>query len=111
VHEASIARQLLDAVLAHAGDGRVEVVHGWIADAEALSRESLVFHFDAHARGTAAEGARLELRLVQVEARCRRCAHTFVVDHHHLPLCPACGAVDAELLGKVGLGIESLEVA
>ena len=110
MHEAGIARQLLDVVLVHAGGSRVEVVRGWIADAEALSRDSLAFHFDAHARGTAAEGARLELRLVQLEARCRPCGRSFAADHHRVLLCPACGAVDAELVGPVGIGIDALEV-
>jgi hydrogenase nickel incorporation protein HypA/HybF len=112
VHESSLARRLLDVVLAHAGSSpacRIRTVRGWIAETEALSPESLALHFAAHAHGTPAEGARLELRLERVEARCARCARIWAPDHHVL-LCPACGATDGELLGPTGVAIESLEV-
>lgn len=85
-------------------------VRGWIAETEALSSDSLGFQFAAHARGTAADGARLELRLVRVDARCRRCDAVYAPDHHVL-LCPGCGSTDAELLGDVGVGIDALEVS
>lgn len=87
----------------------MRVVRGWVAETEALSAASLGLHFAAHAGGTAAQDARLELRLVHVEARCLACAHRYAPEHHLL-LCPACGSSEGELLGRTGLGIESLEV-
>ena len=110
MHESALARNLLSAVLARAGFVRVRVVRGWVAETEALSPESLAFHFAAHARGTVAEGARLELELVRVEARCAACGETYAPEHH-VALCPACGSTDAELLGQTGLGLSALEVA
>jgi hydrogenase nickel incorporation protein HypA/HybF len=112
LHESSLAKQLVDAVLeraAAAGATRVRKVRGWVADTEALSAESLGFHFEAHARGTPAEGARLELRVERVEARCRACDERYTPDHHLL-LCPCCGGADGELLGTTGLGLEALEI-
>lgn len=112
MHESALARQIVTAVLEHAqraGAARVTVVRGWVSETEALSEESLGLHFTAHARGTAADGARLELRLARVEARCRTCARVFTPDHH-VVLCPSCGGVDAELLGRVGLGVDAIEV-
>ncbi len=112
MHESSLAKQILDAVLDRARTaqaGRVRRVRGWIAETEALSPRSLGFHFAAHARGTLAEGAELELRLVHIQARCLACKTTYAPDHHLL-LCPACGSTDGEELGKTGLGIETLEV-
>jgi len=113
VHEASLARQIVAAVLErvpHDGMTRVVVVRGFVAETEALSADSLALHFAAAARGTAAEGARLELALERVEARCRSCAAVYAPDHHLL-LCPACGSGDADLLGRVGLGVDAIEVA
>lgn len=110
MHESALARNLLAAVLARAGGGRVRVVRGWVAETEALSPESLAFHFAAHARGTVAEGARLELELLRVEARCAACGDTYAPEHH-VTVCPACGSTDAELLGRTGLGLRALEVA
>ncbi|HEX2568788.1 MAG TPA: hydrogenase maturation nickel metallochaperone HypA [Polyangia bacterium] len=129
MHESSLAKELLAVVLGRAGavgadgaDGgddtgrkgepkvqRVRAVRGWVAESEALSRESLAFHFAAHARGTMAEGAALELRLVHIEARCRACGRRYAPEHHLL-LCPRCGSTDGELLGQPGLGLEALEV-
>lgn len=112
MHESSLARTLLGVVLEHAGAegaARVLVVRGWVAESEALSRESLALHFAAHARGTLAEGARLELLLLHVAARCACCGHTYRPEHHVL-LCPGCGGTTGELLGPTGLGIDALEV-
>ncbi len=112
MHEAALARRLLSAVLRGAADAaasRVRAARGWIAETETLSAESLTFHFAALARGTAADGARLELRLVHVEARCRACAAVYGPEHHVL-LCPSCGSIDGELLGKTGIGLDELEV-
>jgi hydrogenase nickel incorporation protein HypA/HybF len=109
MHESALARSLLAVVLERAAGARVRVVHGWVAETEALSPESLAFHFAAHARGTRAEGARLEIELACVEARCAACEHTYVPERHVL-LCPACGSTDAQLLGETGLGLRALEV-
>lgn len=113
MHESGLARQLLAFALARAhADGavRVRAIRGWIAETESLSAESLRLHFAAHAAGTCAEGAQLELRLVHVDARCRECGEIYAPEHHVL-LCPACASSDAELLGRTGVGIDALEVA
>jgi hydrogenase nickel incorporation protein HypA/HybF len=112
MHESSLARQILDVVLVRAsaeGAQRIRLVRGWVAETETLSAESLEFHFTAHARGTAAEDAKLELRLVHVQARCRSCPHTYAPEHHVL-VCPACGSTEGDLLGDTGLGIDTVEV-
>lgn len=111
MHESSLGKQVLAAVLekaAEAGAAPVRVVRGWVAETEHLDPKAIAFHFEALARGTAAEGARLELDLRWVQARCA-CGETYAPDHHVL-LCPACGGTDAELLGDTGLGIDTIEV-
>lgn len=112
MHESSLARQLLAVVLEHAsahGAGAVRVVRGFVAETEALAPEAIAFHFAAHARGTPAEHARLELDVRHVRATCTACSTTYLPEHHVLS-CPACGATDAELEGDVGVGIDTLEV-
>jgi hydrogenase nickel incorporation protein HypA/HybF len=112
MHESSLARQMLEAVLQRAADNgatRVHVVKGWVAETESLSRESLSLHFAAHARGTSAEGARLELEVIHVEARCRACGRLYAPEHHLL-LCPVCGSMDGEQVGQTGLAVTSMEV-
>jgi hydrogenase nickel incorporation protein HypA/HybF len=112
MHESSLARQIVQAVVdraAREGARRVLAVRGWVAETESLSPDSLTLHFTAHARGTPAEGARLELRVEHIQARCNACAANYTPDHHVL-LCPQCGATDAELLGTPGLGVDAIEV-
>ncbi len=108
MHEASLARGILEAVLAKAGGARVRVVRGRLAETEALSAESLGMHFAGMAQGTPAEGAALELELVHVAARCV-CGEEYLPEHH-LTLCPVCGSIEGELLGETGLWIDSIEV-
>src|SRR3990172_4729226 len=107
MHESLLAKQVLRVVLSRAREEQarqVRVVAGWVAETEALSPESLALHFAAHARGTVAEGARLVLRLVHVEARCDRCGRTYAPEHH-VRMCPACGSTDGTLLGETGIRI------
>jgi hydrogenase nickel incorporation protein HypA/HybF len=112
MHESALAKRILEVVLERSGSAAaraVRAVRGWIAETEALSPESIAFHFAALARGTPAEGARLELQLIHVEARCRACGTRYAPEHHVL-LCPGCGSTDGEELGQTGLGIETLEL-
>jgi len=112
MHEASLAREVLKVTLDRAAEcsaRRVRSVRGWIAETEALSPDSLRFHFALHARGTPAEGAKLELRLIHVEARCTGCRRVYTPEHH-VTLCPFCGSTEGTLLGPTGLGLDILEV-
>lgn len=109
MHETALARDVLAAVLERAEGRVVRVVRGLVAEDEALSAASLEFHFRAHARGTPAENARLELELKRLSARCYGCGAVFLPDHH-LHLCPECGSTDATLDGEPGVHVESIEV-
>lgn len=112
MHESALAKRILEVVLEKAtaaGTARVLRVRGWLAESEALSAEALAFHFSAHALGTQAAGAQLELTLHHVEARCRACASVYVPEHHLL-WCPRCGSQDGDLLGQTGMGIDAVEV-
>jgi len=115
MHESALARQILELTLAAAGRAggaamrAVRAVRGRVAETEALSAGSLELHFRAHARGTPAAAARLELELVHVEARCRACGAIYRPEHHVL-LCERCGSTDGEELGATGLWIESIEL-
>jgi hydrogenase nickel incorporation protein HypA/HybF len=112
MHETSIAKQIVERVLeyaAEAGAVRVIAVRGWVAETEQLQQAALAFHFDAHARGTPAAGAELQLALRHVHARCTACGTEYAPEHH-LTLCPECGSTQATLSGPVGLGIDSISV-
>lgn len=112
MHESSLGKAVLEAVLERAEAehaSRVHKVSGWIAETESLDPSAIRFHFQAHARGTIAEGAELELRLHWVEAECNAC-HARYKPEHHLLLCPNCGSTDGKELGQTGLGLDSIVV-
>ncbi len=112
MHESSLARQLLSAAVERAvaeGATRIVTVHGWIADCEDLSPESLALHFSACARDTVAQGAALDIRITTVRARCAQCGEEYAPSHH-VTLCPKCGSTEAALLGQTGLGIDAIEI-
>jgi len=112
MHESSLARQIVEAVLAKAEASRATKilrVTGWLAEPERLSADSLQVHFAVQAAGTIAEGAKLDLAISHVLARCVACGDTYPPDHH-ITICPACGCAEATLLGRVGLGIDSVEI-
>lgn len=110
MHESSLARDLLRAVLDKTPPGAtVRRVRGRIAETEALSPDSLSFHFGVLAWGTPAEGAALELATEHVGARCDDCGATYLPEHH-LTLCPACGSSRGQILGTTGVFIASIDV-
>lgn len=111
MHESSLAREVLAIVLSKTEEGsRVRAIQGRLAETESLSREALEFHFNALARGTVAEGARLEITLVHARARCRACGETWLPEHHVM-LCPRCASTECEELDPTGLWIERIEVS
>ncbi|TNE86451.1 MAG: hydrogenase maturation nickel metallochaperone HypA [Deltaproteobacteria bacterium] len=111
MHESSLGRNILEAVLGRVGAESVKVrtVRGWLAESEALDPVAIQMHFDRAAAGTAAEGARLDLAITHVRARCADCGQEYLPEHH-LTLCTHCGSLDGELLGKTGLGIDAIDV-
>lgn len=112
MHESSLGRDIVRAVVEKAnevGALRVRTVRGSIAETEWLNPQAIAFHFEAHARGTVAEGARLDLSTTWIEADCAHCGTRFKPDHH-VVLCPQCGSTEATLLGEAGLRIDSIEV-
>lgn len=113
MHESSLAKQILSMALRAAresGGGRVIRARGAIAETEALSGEAIRMQFEAHARGTEAEGAELDFDLVHVEARCGACGTIYRPEHHVL-LCPACGGLEGEELGERGIRLDAIELS
>lgn len=112
MHESSLGRDIVRAVVEKAQEARAKCVlrvHGFIAETEWLNPEAIVFHFQAFARGTVAEGAKLELTTLWLEADCAQCGKRYKPDHHVL-LCPHCGSIEGNVLGEPGLRIEAIEV-
>ena len=112
VHELSIAQAVLDQVTAEAvahGASRIVVIRLEIGELAAVVPEALDFSFGMIARGTAAEGARIEIAAVPWRVRCRGCGAEYRVEVE-LPICPTCGAAGGDTLSGKELRIMELDI-
>jgi hydrogenase nickel incorporation protein HypA/HybF len=110
MHESSLARELLALALKSALPGeRVRALRGRLAETESLDPQAIAWNFAALARGTAAEGAVLDLRTEHLRATCAACGAVYQPEHHVL-LCPGCGGTNAEVEGQPGLFIEEIDL-
>lgn len=92
MHEMSIAEGIVDIALQTLKANEGTVVHQiqvQLGKMSGVEPDSLHFCFEAVTKGTAAEGAKLELQMVPVAARCLDCDTEFsVVDYKFK--CPRC---------------------
>jgi hydrogenase nickel incorporation protein HypA/HybF len=126
MHELALSRAIVDAAQRHAERRRVEVVHVKVGSLRQVVPDSLAFYFELVARGTACEGARLELEPVAALLRCPDCGREWdpapppLAAHEPLPAgalppipgfaCPRCG-LGGEVLAGEQLEVEWIEVA
>lgn len=109
MHELSLAASIVDIAAAHAGERRVSAVYVKIGYLRQVVPTALTFGFELVAQGTVAEGARLEIESVPVEARCRRCLSGTRPESFPL-LCGSCGSADLEILAGEELAVEYLDL-
>lgn len=94
MHEAGAAQAIVGILKAEAearGATRVSCVRVVAGEAGAYMEESLAFYLGFFAKGSPAEGARLELKLIKPRMRCRSCGLEFERVHFSFA-CPSCGA-------------------
>ncbi len=73
--------------------------------------EALRFAFDVVGRGTAAEGAALDVEAVAARARCADCSAEFGVDGGAIFTCPQCGQFCGELRQGRELELARIEMS
>ncbi len=113
MHEASIAQGVLDTALAAlAGKGhsiaRIKVVAGVLASVES---SALQLYFGELSKGTAAQGAELEVLHQPATLTCRDCGHSTAYNNYgdFAVVCPKCKGPNS-LTGGNELYIESMEI-
>jgi hydrogenase nickel incorporation protein HypA/HybF len=110
MHEMMVADSLLQIILKECSDRRAKATGAKISCGQlsALNEEVLGFALEAIAKGTAAEGMRLEVEHKPLGAECRGCGCTYTVDMGQ-PCCPHCGGADLRLLPDAPLLLETIE--
>jgi hydrogenase nickel incorporation protein HypA/HybF len=109
MHEISLTRSLIDIVEDYArreGFTRVNALKLSFGRLSCLDPGSLEFTFAVQARGTMAEGARLEFDIRPAVVFCNGCGEESACAGPFQPLCPRCGIQDVLLTG----GTEELKL-
>ena len=112
MHEFSLARACLAAVEEAAraeGARRVRAIRLRVGILRAVVPDALRFAFEVLGRGTAAEGAAIEIELVPARGSCRACGGTFSLREFAIE-CPGCGALALDLDGGDLLQVDSIDV-
>ncbi len=112
MHELAITQSMLEIVLRHArqaGAPRVVEIHLVIGQLSSIVDDSVAFYWDMVARGTPAEGARLDFRRVPARFQCQACAHEFAPPPETWA-CPACASQQVRVIAGEEFSVESIEV-
>ena len=114
MHELSVALSLVEVAcekVATLGDARVDAVCVRLGPLSGVAKEALSFCFEAAARGTPLEGARLEIEDVPLTAFCPSCsAERQLASIQHLR-CPVCDQPTPDVCGGRELELTALEVS
>jgi hydrogenase nickel incorporation protein HypA/HybF len=113
MHEIGMLQQALQQVLQQAGTRgaqRVERVTVRIGADSGVVPEVVALAFEVSARGTIAEGARLEIEHVPLVCYCGSCALEFE-PADVLAECPRCGRISAQVRQGREFELAALEIA
>ena len=116
MHELGVVRSITDIVVDNAeanGALCVKSIVLEIGESRNLERYWVQEYFDRCARGTVAEGARIEIDYAPIVFECRACGNRFGYRHSHdgEPLhCERCASRSLELRSGTELLIKSIEV-
>ena len=112
MHELAITESILKIALESAeqhGAKRVRAIRLAIGPFSGVVPECVQTHLDVLAKGTAAEGAKIEARQLPLRVRCRDCGKEGEVSRTRIE-CPFCGGLRLERLSGKECTVENLEV-
>jgi len=110
VHEVALIESIMAAIGERLGaEARIVRVRLEVGTLMAVLPEAMQFAFESCARGTAMEGARLEIDEVVARGRCRGCGVEAELDGV-VALCGGCGGVDVDVVSGRELRICEVEV-
>jgi hydrogenase nickel incorporation protein HypA/HybF len=113
MHEVSLMQDTLALAVRHAREQGAQRIHRLImriGDLSGVVPDALEFAFDVVARGTMADGARLEIQRVPIRCYCAPCGREFEPPDICCQ-CPGCGRPTADIRGGREMELTSLEVS
>ncbi|HJB59951.1 MAG TPA: hydrogenase maturation nickel metallochaperone HypA [Candidatus Faecalibacterium faecipullorum] len=112
MHELAITQSILTIALAAAEAQharRIRAIRLTIGPFSGVVPECVQMYLDVLAKGTIAEGAKIEAAALPLRVRCRACGQESEIDRRHIA-CPNCGGVELERLSGRECTVDSLEV-
>lgn len=112
MHELALAESVVQIITRKAraaGAERISAVRLEIGALSHVSPQALRFSFDAAARGSLADGARLEIDTVPGRAWCADCAGEVEIAARGAP-CPGCGGYALAVTGGEEMRVRDMEV-
>ena len=112
MHEMSLAEGVLQIIEDSAREqdfSRVKAVWLEIGQLSSVEPEAMRFCFDAVTRGSLADGARLEIVIVDGGGHCMNCGQTVQLAAVY-DACPACGGYPVNPVSGTEMRIKELEV-
>jgi hydrogenase nickel incorporation protein HypA/HybF len=108
MHELAIMGRVVAALEREVDPARVSCVRLQIGQLAGVLPETIQFCFALCTRGTALDGARLEIDEVRGRGRCRRCGADVHMETFGDPC--RCGSDEIEVLGGQELRVDTVEV-
>jgi hydrogenase nickel incorporation protein HypA/HybF len=112
MHEVSLIENVIDLVERECRKEpfeRVTLVRLRVGVLGCVEPDALRFCFDAVAAGTIAQGARLEIDMVQGEGWCAECQLTVALDER-FGACPLCAGIHVRMTSGDALQLAEMEV-
>lgn len=112
MHELSVTESLLEIALRHAASARASRINTLflvIGQLSTIVDESVQVYWDIVAKGTPAEGARLEFHRIPARFTCQDCKSEYTPSGKDLA-CPQCGSVRVRLISGDEFRLEAIDV-
>ena len=112
MHEMSLMGgvfEAIEATLAHHNVKKVTLIKLKIGKLTNAEPDALQMAFEAYGKGTVCEGAELQIELLPVKGKCRKCSEEFMIPGL-LFSCPKCQHFEIDIIQGEELLLESLEV-
>ena len=95
MHEYALTKRIVEIINRTAEEHQAKRVNAallMLGENAGIVPDSVQIYFDLFAKGTPAEGAKLQFRVEQAELRCSACGETFIKERYSID-CPCCGAM------------------
>ena len=113
MHEVSMMQNTLDIAIAQArqnGATKIECLTLNIGELSGVIPEALEFAFEVLIRGTMAENAQLEIKIIPVVCYCQECDRQFK-PNNNIYECPQCQQISTHIIKGRELELASLVVS